>query len=799
MHQLGGGVGVTVVYHQGATNNNVIIRISGDTLFSKFQQNAFPIEGDSISLRAITVLFEDGTTLGPDVVNLKAYIMRRPTPYVIATNGVVNNVVVDTFNTLGETWIVSSLSFLSIDAVKNGPDGLGSVTAPNLLLSNVRTHGDTIFFRPAIRLNYDSVYQVAFNVTLRDSSKYTGSDLKLKWKTEKGAYLISSNDMEPGFQTYRPFSLTGDSLVLTFNKSIDITKAYSIGGLTTRMAYSWSNSNKQLTAKPLDTLNSKAYVFTGGYSLTSTAQYGAITISLTTVEGEVWTAKATNTAAIFKNARPAIAVHTIMGIEVLNTNLKVSNANKSLFYVNSENRKMSELITANLVAQNDSIGRDDTLKLYFSAAVNNAVIAATTSMIRLTTGSGPNPTNIPFTVSYASSNKTVLIKPNASLAPSTTYTLTLTNVEGLGYSSDDANGDISYTFTFKTRPRSLTTAQVSLFADTAKTAGVQGKKMGYSGSLSDAYGVSGALNSSDVPDQNTVRLMYHEVAFRSESAADTVSHYQLSVLGRDNIWYNMRDLIPAHHYSLTAPDSLRRDTLDLRSGASGGDYDINNVKIGALLRVGKTLNHQNDTSIFNYGATLNVRIRPVLSSNNQWDANDQGGTWSSTLTFSDNIAPCDTDYVAKPSDLSRLQNVSRGGVDITVASCPTNRLALSDGNYVFTFVFPEDMDTTTKPVITTWYGGTTTIPATPIVVDNTNSYWNGNVFTYKLTVKIPGGVDWSTNGPDKPYYAISIAGMKDASGVPIQSWGSIGLAANGILLPTANVQGTVNMEGLTSY
>jgi hypothetical protein len=49
------------------------------------------------------------------------------------------------------------------------------------------------------------------------------------------------------------------------------------------------------------------------------------------------------------------------------------------------------------------------------------------------------------------------------------------------------------------------------------------------------------------------------------------------------------------------------------------------------------------------------------------------------------------------------------------------------------------MDTTIKPAITTWYSGI--IPATLISIDNNNTYWDGNVYTYKLTMKVPGGFD----------------------------------------------------------
>jgi hypothetical protein len=807
--QLGGGAGTTITFRSGATNNNASVRVSNDTLFAKFLPNAQPDDGDTISLRGINVLFDDATTLGPDAVNLKALILKKPTPNVIATNGIVNNTVVDTFDVLGEAWIVSSLSFRSVDAVKNGPDGFTNVPAQNLLLSNVRSHGDTIFFKPALRLNYATEYQVAFSVTLMDSSKYTGNDLKLRWKTERGVYLVSANDMATA-SAYRPFSLTGDSLVLTFSKPIDVTKTFSIGGFVTRMNYSWSAGNTVFTIKPVDTLITKAYSPNPDYSQqTGTGQYEAITITLTTTEGEAWTAKATNVSSIFNNARPPLEVHTVPGLEVLNTTLKVSNANKSQFYVNTDNRKLSDL--GNLVAQNDSVGIGDTLKVYFSAAVDSLAVARTTGMVRLTLGTAAQ--NV--TIFYASSHKTMFIKPVNALTAATNYTLTLTDVQGLGMAASDPNGDVSYTLTFKTHPperKALTTATPVLSSDTAKTARVQGKRLGYSGVIGNAYDITGApnsLNMGDVPPQNTVEMMFYELAFKSNLVADTVSHYQMAVkdssLNRPGNWYELVRLIPARHYNQLNPqDSLHRCTLDLRL-ASVNDTDVHGAKVGSLLRVTAPADYQNDANIFNYGQTIQIKIRPVLSADGRMDNSDVAGAWSAPIIVKDNIAPCDTDFVANPVDPSRLRVDNRGGVNVTVTPCDLNRTApgTGDGQYIFTFTFPEDMDidVANRPIITTWYGGLSATPATPIEADYAQSvsYWSGNAHTYRLVVKVPGGINWTGA---LPYYAISIAGMKDASGQAIQSWGSLGQTpATGTAIGAVigDTEGTINLRGLMLY
>jgi hypothetical protein len=107
------------------------------------------------------------------------------------------------------------------------------------------------------------------------------------------------------------------------------------------------------------------------------------------------------------------------------------------------------------------------------------------------------------------------------------------------------------------------------------------------------------------------------------------------------------------------------------------------------------------------------------------------------------------------------------------------------------------MDTITKPTIHTWYGGTAT---TGIDVDNAASGWS-NAYTCTMVVTIPGNVDWN-DASKLPYYAISIAGMRDASGQVIQTWGKAN-GANGTLVGSVAVAdkkpGTINLTGLLAY
>lgn len=800
--ELGGGTGTPVTYSYGTPSaNNATIRVSGDTLFAKFMTNALPAYGATVTLTAIKVLFNDASTIGSSTVDFTATIAKKATPYVVATNGIKSNTVVDTFGVLSEVWVVSSLPLKSVDAVKNVTAMVGGL-AGNLVISNVRTNGDTIFFKPSIRLGYDASYKVYFEVTLAsDSSKYTGNDLSASWKTQKDLFIATANDLSSDKKTYRPFSVVGDTLILTFTKPVDTTKAVSLSGFVTKKTFVWT-SKQRLLVIPVDTLNAKAYDPNPDYTATGTAQYSGLVLTLTAEDGKAW--GNTLNAAAFDNARPDLAIHTVPGLAILNSNLVVSSVDKTKLYVNATNRKIADLVADGLIAANDSVGTGDTLKVYFSSAVDSVTLAANFAMVQLKLGSLVQ--NV--TMWYGNNRKTLFVKSANALTAGASYDLILTNVKANGLLNADANAKVTKTFAFTVRPvvgKPVSQTVIALSADTAFTATVQGKRRGYSGSDNDNYGQAAgpaSLNTGDVPSVNNISLRWYEAGFRSTAVADTVSHYQFAVRGNGSTWYYLQGLKAAAHYNPFSPnaDSIIRYDLDL----SGVVNDINGFDVGTTLRTIAGVSARQEANIFNNGTVVQVMVRPVVSANALWDAADKSGNWSNVISVQDNIAPCDSDYVANPGTVPGLVNdVSRGGVSATASTVVTLVRTAAPNNgtglYVYTLVFPEDMDTTStnKPSISFYYGVTAGLPSTTFSVNSNESYWTDK-YTYRLAVSIPGAYDWTAN---VPYYAISIAGMKDASGQAIQSWGSVGTAANGTLIGavTSPVQGTVNLNGLTAY
>jgi hypothetical protein len=247
-------------------------------------------------------------------------------------------------------------------------------------------------------------------------------------------------------------------------------------------------------------------------------------------------------------------------------------------------------------------------------------------------------------------------------------------------------------------------------------------------------------------------------------------------------------------------DSLQTYSLNLSAAVN----DVNGTDIGSLLRVPKLSGGNNADNIFNNGAAVQVKIRPVVHTAvaATWDGSEKAGVWSAAIGFKDTLAPCDTDFVANDGNLGNLNDNTKGGVKVVVTACATDRSALTtDGDYVIELTFPEDMDTTMRPTLTTYYGGVATAPATGISVNSVKSYWNNNRYTYRMTVNLPANADWSAAGASKPYFGISVVGMKDVSSQAIQDWGSVGDAGINKLLGavTGEKKGTRNLNGLTAY
>jgi hypothetical protein len=188
-----------------------------------------------------------------------------------------------------------------------------------------------------------------------------------------------------------------------------------------------------------------------------------------------------------------------------------------------------------------------------------------------------------------------------------------------------------------------------------------------------------------------------------------------------------------------------------------------------------------------------VRVRPVISAGPNAltfeYAEDQYGIWSSAISFADNVAPCDSDFVG----IANLTSAN-GGVQITAIAggIITAGLTAADSTKWIKLTFPEDMDTSTKPTITFARGTAAAalyaavggaLPGDPSIARGDGllaanyTGWHSTT-EYYAYIKFPTLANYTAASAATPYigyaYNVSVAGMKDNSGVTIQDWGSMG-------------------------
>ena len=152
------------------------------------------------------------------------------------------------------------------------------------------------------------------------------------------------------------------------------------------------------------------------------------------------------------------------------------------------------------------------------------------------------------------------------------------------------------------------------------------------------------------------------------------------------------------------------------------------------------------------------------------------GQWSNTVSFGDNVAPGDTFYsvAVTAGALSGAGTFNNTGNTVNVGNS-------ADSSQYITLTFPEDMDRSTKPTASFYYGVATVNPAPHGAL---NSYWQ-DARHYRLYVFLPANQDSRFASAAAWYFAINCAGMKDYNGTVLQGTGSIGTAANGITYAAA--------------
>ncbi len=786
--------GVTDQLYGDPTKNtyNVSVRVNGDTLFVMPQKSLVTINyGDVIGF-GVKVTTASGKIAGSNI-NFKPVV--QSSDLFVAYTNTKDNLGNWRENVgLMDTIIVASSVKLS--AIKQVTVGAAGVVPPDVNLDNVKLNatGDTIRYIPSIPLTAATVYSIDFDVIRQDGvTSGTTNVLGVQWTTVSGVRITQINNRDVG--NYHAYKVIGDSVVVTFSKKINpsqtIAKRFKVNGFTTNYSVSWSADSMTATIKNLDSLTpapfGEANPYTSGTVLgtPSTLKY-LLTFDLTTKDGEV------KSALVPPNAN--VQIHTEYGIYLVDANFV----------------KVHDLTTVLPVAAStiDTFPVKGSIALTFNRAVDSTLMkaAAPQTYFKLV-NSGATTISLDYSMTFSNSGKTITITPVDSLSYNSTFYVNMANVPGLGILYAGTNGKVSGSsnkgglaplainsngFTTVKAPAvsNINNLTVAIALDTSSSA-VTGKRKG-SSPVSGVYGsVVSPLNT-----ESALHIIITESAWNAKHA-DSVGQYiwrvrSVSRTGVASGWYVATARInDPKTWSFNSATNASNAQFKTFVNINAEDFKTNLRKAD---RDGAGTNYTNGADIFNDSTRIELQVAPVKdldASGTAGDVASEIGTWSSSLTFVDDIAPCDPNFVTGVN----CNDVTKGGVQVVAGAYSDGGLdrtagAATTGTYTYVLNFPEDMDTSTHPVETIYYEN---IPANLITISGS---WV-TARQYQIVRTLPGGTNYSLN---LPYYSISVAGMKDASGVSIVASGSVGGAANTITKVVAagtESQGSQNISLLT--
>ncbi len=694
-------------------------------------------------------------------------------------------------------FVVSSVKIDSIDNVTVGAVA-GHVAPPDigagLIKTAVRlsTSKDTIFYVPKVAFVPGAKYTIDFNVFLSDDKNILKSNvLGIGWEVKQGVAISAANVFSSP-TVYRKFGITGDSLVVSFTKAVNYSSTanpFTVNGAPwgTSATTTWSADAKTVTIKPTVEIAATAWANDQNYYNVDEANGSAVTFTGITSEGETFTTLAGKNRFIGE-----VRVVAEMGLALLSTNL-LDSVNTMTFALP---------VAANQDAR-DGVGTDSLLPiasnitLTFSRAIDTAKVKlnpnAYIKLWELVTPGVANDIQNEIALTFSNSGKTITIDPAVNLKYATMYYVEIdnlpaliSNATGVVYSAPVAaagNYDNNHVFNSGFKTVSKTFVNISAMAvtdlgvDTFATTNAD-RRYGYSpaGGYTTRYKGPGAL---------TVR--FTELAWNANHD-DSVEAYQVQVRtqgSKTTSWYTCSGTLADQGFSAFTTTLKNRNGLTVNLTTQ---TFYNDLKTPERL---PNVDYVNGDQVFNYGDTIALRIRPIRGGG---DEAGEFGQWSNIIYFKDNVAPADSVMCGA----GNYATPANGGVGVAVAKSDNlglDRTGQAALTYTITLTFPEDMDTSTDASLSTYWG--VALDVNEAEIAKTGVFTSANV--YVITATFAANTDYSNN---VPYFAINVAGMKDASGVTIGSHGTIGGAANGVLIATAttnDILGSVNIQGLTSF
>lgn len=690
----------------------------------------------------------------------------------------------DDFGLSEEVIIKTSHPILTVDKIQRHSNN--SISLPDQIYKDdFVVSNDTVKFISPLRLKTGTRYGFMIDVTLTNGMKLKNV-LPISWETREPTEIISANTHD-NYGIYRPFKVYGDTFSVRFSQPIDMSDSAPVPFKVTLLT---SNYNKLVNSTVtldttltiakitiLDTLPTanvfpvKGYV----YSSNETRAVVDVKFNFTTLDGEV----ALDKQMEDKN----IEIHTEQGLCAINSNILESHKSTAVIDVNEIPRQL--------------FCPDSVLYISFNRPLDTTIINQFDVEYFISLYDYED-IPIQFTLSYSSDLTVLYITPLTRLSPTNRYYVEIKNIPALSISGSKAINDHSgiysgegyrnrlITSAFMISSPIITGVSSNCLAEVVKFSGVKDNRIGCSaGEYDYSYMYDDVVGNVNVQTSSNLKFRIEESAWNANHC-DSVSGYELQIrkVDRHGIisqWYNIRDKVESRKYASNLTPYLSVNT-SVR-------YESFYSQLQTESPSGQTVSYSNPKSLFNDSSTIQIRSRPYVGIDGY--SNYRTGVWGSPVSITDNVAPCDSDFVSD----QYLSNKYSGGVYTYDYVDYDNE---SDDTVTAGYIkveFPEDMNVTgSSPVITFYYGtfDNDTVIKAPLTINSEKTGWT-NARTYYWYVNVPPGDYSNNNDGTGAFYNISVAGCTDLADNVIDSYGTNGVQA----VSDLSVETRVNKDDIT--
>ncbi len=762
-------------------STNVISWINEDTLFVVPDSRIQIGWGDTVGF-SVSVSLEDGRKTKTETF---AVITKSQTFSSLWSNTIddFGNERID-FGLSENVLIKTSHPVLSVDKVYKMSDN--SVDLPeDIYKDDFKINSDTIIFKPSLKYKTGTRYGFLLDVTLTNGMKLKRV-LGTTWETREPTKIISANTHD-AFGIYRPFKVYGDTFSVRFSQPIDTSVSAPVQFSVTLISSDYSklvNSSIEVDStgtvaliRILDTLATANAFAVEGYIYNSsvTRSVRDVKFNFTTRDGEVALDK--------KMDGKNIEIHTEPGLCAINSNLL-------------ESHKSTASIESNETAR-QLFNPDSMLYVTFNREVDTAIMNQFDNKYFIALYDYDD-LMIDVSLSYSIDLKTIFIEPAIRLNASNRYYLEIKKIPALSISGSKGISSHSGIYNGKGyRNRLLSSAfniasplisnkKSDCYDEKISFAGVRDDRIACSPGLRDySYMYDDIVGSGNVQISSALKFRIEESAW-NENHKDSVSGYEVQIrkidrYGVTSQWYNVSDKVESRKYSeglspyLSTSISVRNESYY---------YDLQTDKPD-----GQAVTYSNYASMFNDSSVIQLRTRPFVGIEGY--TNYRTGSWGEPVSISDNVAPCDSDFVT----MLYCDNQYYGGVTVNeyVDFSNTSNDIVASG-YI-EVKFPEDMDVTgPSPKITFYYGtfeNDTTITMPLTTIDVISTWYSARI--YRAYIAVPPGDYSNNNDGTGAFFNVSVAGCKDLSGIEIDTYGTDGIQA----VSDLSVEERVNMADIT--